>query len=64
MILDPNTNGNWPASLLSRMSMTFPGDTPTAQPAKAFATDLSGHPTLVALLYEFTVPHESRDVRH
>jgi len=53
MELDPAGNGNWPATLLDRTPLTFPSENPTVQPAKAFATDVAGHPTIVALLNEF-----------
>jgi len=53
MKLSPPTSGNWPAPLLARVQLMFPGADPELQSAKAFDVDAAGHPLLVALGQEF-----------
>jgi hypothetical protein len=52
--LSPPASGNWPASLLSRVQLLFPGARPELQWAKAFGVDPAGRPTLVALRERFS----------
>lgn len=48
------TNNNWPADLLKRVQLLFPGAVPEEQSAKAFSVNGSGQPIVVALAQNFT----------
>lgn len=55
MELDPATNGNWDASLLTSSGLTFPKATPMYQHGTAFSVDTNGRPQQIVLDKEFTV---------
>lgn len=46
-------SGDWDARLLTRISLIFPNNPPTVQPAKAFKLDSENKPTIVVLGSEF-----------
>jgi hypothetical protein len=56
MNLDPATNGDWGAGLLSRIRLIFPDEIPDRQTAKAFSVALGNKPVIVVLAEEFQPP--------
>ena len=56
MKLDPATNGDWDAGLLSRIPLIFPAEDPHRQTAKAFSVALGNKPVIVVLAEEFQSP--------
>ena len=56
MNLDPATNGDWDAGLLSRVRLMFPDEDPDRQTAKAFSVALGNKPVIVVLAEEFQPP--------
>lgn len=56
MHLDPATNGDWDAGLLSHIRLIFPDEDPGRQTAKAFSVALGNKPVMVVLGEEFQKP--------
>jgi hypothetical protein len=56
MHLNPATNGDWDAALLSRIRLIFPHEKPNRQTAKAFSVALGNRPVIVVLGEEFQQP--------
>jgi hypothetical protein len=54
--LNPTTTGNWPAELLNRTRLVFPGADPEFQTGIAFQLDALRRPELVALNQQWITP--------
>lgn len=53
MRLDPATNGDWDAGLLTRIPLRFPDEDPSEQRGAAFEVELGNKPVIVVLDEEF-----------